>query len=487
MRVNYQVNSTPQFAFLSRHQCGEIYTGALQVLQETGFKLHSDSPEISDLLAGYGALVDGKHVRLPSSVVQAAIAAAPKTFAIYGRDPSSTSRIRIAPNHIHYGLGSGCITFLDPRTAERRQYARDDAAAVARVADALPNIDFIQSLGTVQAHPELTDVVEFAEMLINTTKPLVAYARTLSVVESVHRLALAVAGGQDEFRKHPNYLVLGSPASPLFTEVEPTKRVVYCAQHYIPYISCTAPTAGGTSPATMAGTLVQSTAEVLSELVIAQAAQPGSPFLAGGVLSAMDMRTGILPYGAPELAKLCAAFAEIWRYVGLPFYSTAGATDSKILDAQAALEGGLSILVAGLSGANLIHDTGFIESAMTGSLQHVVLMDEVMDWVKNLLAGVRVDQETLAVDVIGRVGPGGEYLTDDHTMAHFKSEFWFPTLFDRKQHDTWLADGATSLNQRVQHKLNGILDSHEPPALSPSIRGKIDDVLAEVEARARDE
>jgi trimethylamine--corrinoid protein Co-methyltransferase len=484
MRVNYQVNATPQFRILSDDQCQEICSAAFQVLEDTGFELHSDSEEISNLLSESGALVEGRRVRFPSFVVQKAIDTAPEVLTVYGRQGDRATSIEIRPNHICYGLGSGCVQFLDPRTGERREYHREDAATVARVADALPNIDFVQSLGTVHVHPNLVDVYEFAEMIANTGKPIVTYARTLGIVQVIHQIATAVAGGEKEFVKRPNYLVLGSPASPLFAEVEPTKRVVYCARHRIPYISCTAPTCGGTSPATLAGTLVQSTAEVLTELVIAQTANPGAPFLVGGVLSIMDMRSGILSYGAPELSLLCAAFAEISRYLGLPYYSTAGATDSKLVDEQAALEGTFSLLLAGLSGANMIHDTGFLESAIVGSLQYVVMMDEVIGMVKHVLRGIQVTPGSMATDVIHRVGPGGQYLTDDHTMEHFKTEFWFPTLLDRKPWEAWKGAGEKSLGKRAQEKLNHILNDHRAPPLPGPTRERIHTILAEAEAKA---
>ena len=197
----------------------------------------------------------------------------------------------------------------------------------------------------------------------------------------------------------------------------------------------------------------------------------------------MDMRSGILAYGAPELSLLCAAFAEVSRYLRLPYYSTAGSTDSKLVDEQAALGGAFSLLVAGLSGANMIHDTGFLESAIVGSLQYVVMMDEVIGMVKRILRGIPVTPESMALDVIDRVGPGGQYLTDDHTLEHFKTEFWFPTLLDRKPWEAWEAEGGKSLGERVQEKLNHILDTHAVPPLPEPAKQKIDAILAEAEAR----
>jgi len=483
MRVNYQVNASPQFGILSDDQCQEIVSAALRVLEHTGFVLHADSDEIYDLLREGGATVEGTCVHIPPPVVRHAISTAPEVLTVYGMVGDDSTNLEIRPNHIYYGLGSGCVQFMDPTTGERRRYLREDASAVAQVADGLRNIDFVQSLGTVDADPRLTDVYEFAEMAAHTRKPIVTYARTLEIIEAIHEIAIARAGSEEEFLRRPNYLVLGSPASPLFGEVEPTKRVVYCAENQIPYISCTAPTAGATSPATLAGTLVQSTAEVLAELVITQSVNPGAPFMVGGVVSIMDMRSGILSYGAPELSMLCAAFAEISRSLGLPYYSTAGCTDSKCVDQQAALEGTFSILIAGLSGANLIHDTGYLEFGTTGSLQYVIMMEEVIGMTKRLLRGIQVTDETLAVSVIDRVGPRGQYLTDDHTMEHFKTESWFPTLLDRQQWEGWASQGQKSLGDRAQERLNRILDSYETPGGYEALREEIDAILAKVEAR----
>jgi trimethylamine--corrinoid protein Co-methyltransferase len=483
MRVNYQTNTSTQFRILSDDQCEELYSAALQVLQHTGFEVHSK--DALDLLSDNGASVKGNRAYIPASMVQKVLDAAPKGFFVYGHQGDRSKSLDIRPNHVHYGLGAGCVSFQDPRTSKRREYRREDAATVARVADALPHIDFVQSLGTIGNIPQnLTDVYEFAEMIVNTSKPLVTYVHSMEILRVVHKIAVTAAGGEEEFIRRPNYLVLGSPASPLFEEPFAVERLFYCARHHIPYISTSAVTCGATSPVTMAGTLVQVMAEELAELVIEQLAVPGSPFLLGGVHSVMDMSTGILAYGAPEMSMLLAAQTEIARYLGLPYYSTAGCSDSKLVDEQAALEGAISILMAGLSGANMIHDVGYIEFGSTGSLQQTVMMDEVIGMVKHILAGIQVTPESMALDVIDRVGPGGQYLTDDHTIKHFKTEFWFPTLLDRKPWQAWEAAGAKSLGKRVQEKLNRIMDTHTCAPLKESTRETIDTILAEAEAKA---
>jgi trimethylamine--corrinoid protein Co-methyltransferase len=240
---------------------------------------------------------------------------------------------------------------------------------------------------------------------------------------------------------------------------------------------------GGTAPTTSAGVLVTALCESLHGLVIAQAIQPGTPFVMGGVVSIMDMQHATLAYGAPELSLQSAALTELARTLGLPVWSTAGCTDAKEVDEQAGIEGAISILFAGLSGADLVHDVGFIEGAMTGSLQMAVMSDEVISFVKRLLRGIEVTPATLATDVVKAVGTGGNFIGTDHTLEYYKREFWFPSLIDRQRWDDWQASGALTHGERVQDRLNEILDSHTPAPLSPAVQQSIDAILAQAEAR----
>jgi trimethylamine--corrinoid protein Co-methyltransferase len=466
---------------LSESQCEEIYFSALQILERTGIEVFA--PEIRDFLKEKGVIFQGQRAYFSASIVQQALETAPKAFNIYGRCGGKSDAIPIRPNYINYGTGSGCINFMDPRSGERRGFTREDAGTTARVADALQNIDFVQPLGSAPAPPEMTDIYEFVELITHTTKPLLVYSRTLEITRTMHQIATVVAGGENEFAMRPNYIVSGSPGSPLFLDVEPTRRLIYCAEHKIPYVSSSAVTMGATAPATIAGALVQVIAEELSEVVLTQLANPGAPVFLGGVHSIMDMKSGILAYGAPEMNMILAAQTQIARYLGLPFFSTAGCSDSKIVDQQAAIEGALSIMVAGLSGANIIHDVGYIEYGSTGSLQQLVLMDEVIGMVKHLLGGVDVTEKSMAMEVIERVGPGGQYLSDKHTLEHFQSGFFFPTLMDRNSWDEWSQKGGKTCGERVQDKLNHILDNHEIDPLPTEVREEIDAILVRAEER----
>ncbi|MBM4423770.1 MAG: trimethylamine methyltransferase [Chloroflexi bacterium] len=485
MRVNYQTNSAVQFQILTDDQRQEIFRSALQVMEHTGIEVHNE--EALSVLKAQGAAVEGTRARIPGYLVQRALSTAPSMFTVYSREGNTAKNITIGPNHINYGPGPTCPNFRDARTNERRKYLRRDATDVARVCDALPNIDFVESLGTINdVNIDLADVYEFADMIANTGKPIVAWSYTLETCRDIHQIAAAVAGGEDKLRQKPNYIFYAEPLSPLVSSREAADKLLYCSKHRIPIIYTPCPMCGGTAPTTSAGILVTAMCESLHGLVISQAISPGTPFVMGGVVSIMDMLSSVLAYGAPELALQSAAITEMARYVGLPVWSTAGCTDSKLVDEQAGIESALSILLAGLSGANLAHDVGFIESALTGSLQMATMSDEIIGYVKRILRGIEVTPETLATQVIQEVGPGGHYLGTDHTLGHFKTQFYFPQLMDRSRWEEWEAMGHPSMGDRVQMRVNDILDTHEPALLAPEVKKQIEDILAKAEARYRD-
>lgn len=483
MRANCQANATPVFRLLSDDQLRELYLAALQVMEEIGLDLHN--AEARQLLAEHGAWVDGLRVRLPSFMVARALSTAPRRFTVHSWQGDPAKTITITPNHPHWGPGPTCPKFHDPRTGERRSFGRRDARAVARVCDALPNIDFVEGLSTVSdVRVDLADVYEFADMIAATGKPIVAWSYTLDGCRDIHQMAVAIAGGDEAFTRRPNYIFYSEPLSPLMSNQEAMDKVLYCARHRVPQVFTPCPIGGGTAPTTGAGELVQAAAESWLGLVVSQIVNPGTPFIMGGVVSIMDMKDTVLAYGAPELSLLQAGLTELARYAGLPVWSTAGCSDSKRVDEQAAIEGTLSILFSGLSGADLIHDVGFVEGAISGSLQQVVMMDEALAMVKRILRGIAVDEDTLAVPVIARVGPGGHYLADDHTYGHFKREFWFPRLLDRRRYSEWAADGAKTMEDRVQVRLNAILDAPEPATSLPrEAQERIAAILAAAEER----
>jgi len=239
---------------------------------------------------------------------------------------------------------------------------------------------------------------------------------------------------------------------------------------------------GATAPVTLAGCLALANAESLTGLVMAQLKREGAPFIYGGGVLPMDMRTSIVAYGAPELQLAGAALADMAHFYTLPRFSGAGASDSKILDQQAMIEGTLSTLMQALCGANLVHDVGYLESGLTSSYEMVAAIDEVISMVKYIMSGVEINEETLALDVIDRVGPGGNFIDDKHTLRHFRGG-WFPRLLDRKNYAAWASDGKQTMGDRLNKRVKEILAEHVPEPLPSETVDRIKEIIGTTESR----
>ncbi|RME81487.1 MAG: trimethylamine methyltransferase [Caldilineae bacterium] len=481
-RTNYRTYAGTRFQMLSRDQLQALFDGVLHTLEYTGLEVHHE--EAREILKEAGAWVEGLHVRIPPYLVKRSLQMAPRSFTIFARDGNPKHDIHIGPGRAHFGPGPTPPNFIDVETLERRPYVRADAEIVAKVCDALPNIDFVESLGTVSdVHHELAATYEFATMFPNTSKPIVAWSYGRDDAEDIHRIAVAEAGGQEAFERRPNYVHYCEPLSPLVSTFEAMDKLIFAARHRVPVIFTPCPLAGGTAPITAAGIIIQAAAESWMGLVVAQAISPGLPFFMGGVLSVMDMSAMILSYGAPELSLMMAGITELAHFVGLPLWQTGGCTDSKTLDEQAALEGALSVFFSALSAGDLCHDVGYTESGLTGSIFQTAMMDEAIGYSRRITRGIEVNDDTLAVEAIHNVGPNGHYLREPHTHRYYKTEFWYPNLCDRHNFEEWDMMGRTRMRDRVIARVRDILATHRPAPIKPETEETIQRVLEEAEAR----
>ncbi len=484
MRTNYRSNSGVRFSMLSEDQLEELFWGVLHTLEYTGLEVHHE--QAREILKRAGAWVDGLRVRIPSYLVRRSLALAPRSFTLFARDGNPKNDIHIGPGRAHFGPGPTCPNFIDIETMERRPYVKTDVPNVAKVVDALPNIDFCESLGTVDdVHPQLGALYEFAGMFPNTSKPIVAWSYDRFDSAGIHEIAVTEAGGQKAFEQRPTYVHYCEPLSPLVSTFEALDKLIFAAEHRVPLVFTPCPIAGGTAPVTAAGIITQAAAESWMGLTVAQAIQPGLPFIMGGVLSAMDMNSMILAYGAPELSLMMAGLTELAHYAGLPLWQTGGCTDSKVFDAQAMIEGSMSAFFSALTGGDLTHDVGYTESAMTGSVFQLAAMDEAIGYARRITRGIEVNDDTLAVDVIHHVGPNGHYLREQHTRRYFKSEFWYPNLHDRHNFEEWEAGGRLTMKDRTVARVQDILATHQPSSIKPETQAKIAEVLAAAEERVK--
>ena len=479
MRVN--VGETTHFWVLSDGQIEEILGAALEILERVGVKVNDE--EALALLEKGGARTEGGGLaKIPPAMVQRALGIAPPRIVLANRD--GQRNLVLEKNRIYFGTGSDCPHIIDPYTDERRPCLFDDVLRAAQVADALEHIDFFMSLGLVSDVPRLTyDRHQFLAMAMGTKKPLIITCVDVNGLSDQYEMACRIVGGEEKFLTNPYFAVYAEPSSPLNHSREAVERLIFAAERGIPLVYTPCPSAGATAPVTMAGILAQGLAETLSGLVIAQLKRQGSPFIMGGVHTIMDLRTGTYSYGAPELSLLSACMTDISKKLNLPMFSTAGCSDAKVLDEQAASEATLSLLTAGLSGANLIHDVGYLESGLLGSLDMLVLSDEVISMVKRILRGISANDETLALDVIADVGPTGHFVGEEHTRRHLRGEHWLPTLMDRTDRETWEKGGTKTMNRRVREKVTDILEQYEPEPLDDRLLGELRTIVALADER----
>ena len=466
----------PRLSVLSPEQIEQIHLATLEVLERTGVQI--THPRAVEILSGGGARVDGNRVRLPGWMVEEAIRQAPPRVVL-GRRNGERS-VFLEGDKVWFGPSVDCIDYLDPITDERSRFRSDHCRITSTVADALPNYTWVMTIGMADdVLPDIADRVIARQVFTHTEKPLVFCCKDVGSVRDIHEMALLIAGSEERFRKAPTIVHYSEPISPLLYYDPAVEKILYCAENGIPLINFPAPQGGSTAPATFAGEIVQGSAESLSGLVLAQLARPGAPFVYGAFATVMDMKTTVFSYGAPEMDLMVAAMAQLAQHYRLPFFGTAGCSDAKLPDGQAAAEAAFSCLSSALSGANLVHDSGWLDHGSVASPAYMVLVSEVLDMVNQFTAGILVDDDNLAVDLIDGIGPGGHYLQEEHTLRHFRS-VWYSKVFDRSIYARWLDGGGKRFEERLRERTLEVME-HRPQPLAPEIL----DEMAKMEAHWR--
>ena len=470
-----------QFRVLSDDQVWEIRRAALDILEKTGCKvMHAGAQQ---LLKQAGALVRDERVWIPRYLVEECVHSAPKGFVIYNRQGERA--MEVEGRKSYYGTSTASPNTRDPFTGEIRKTRVADIAFGAKVADALPNIDWVMPMGSSQDVPPLVaDVYEFEAVVTNTLKPVVFIAYSPAGMERVYEMAAEVAGGLEELVQRPFLLAYPEPISPLVYPAEVVERLFVAADLGMPQIPGPAVQLGATGPVTLAGAIAQALAESLVGLVLVQLRRRGAPCFLGANLAPLDMANALLSIAAPEISLALAGQAEVAQSLGLPTWGLAGATDSKLLDAQAGVESAFSILAQGLAGLNLIHDVGYMDMAMVCSTEMLVLGDEVIGMARRFIHGIEVNSETLARALIEQVGPGGNFLQEEHTVRHFRKELWRPRLMNRQERSVWQQAGAKDVTQRIRERLEAIRDRHRPPTLPDRVLAAFDRIKRKAEKQA---
>ena len=460
IQTNTTIKSTPHFKLLSQDQIHELVRAAFDVMGKVGFKvLH---PDARDMLKKAGAIVKDDRVKVPEFIVTGCLSTAPKGWTLFNRNGERA--LEVTGRNSYFGTSTASPNTKDALTGEYHPTTVEDLARSAKIADALENIDWVMPMGSCQDVPaNAADLHEFYATATNTVKPIVFLNYTPRGTELVYEMAAEIAGGMDVLRDKPFLVLYPESISPMVFPEEVIARMFVAADLFMPQMMGPTIQPGATGPITLAGGVAQALAESLMGLVICQLRRPGTPVGLGCNFGILDMRRGLMGVGAPEMSLGLALQAEVAQHFGLPTWGLAGSTDAKVLDAQAGAEAAFSLLAQGQAGLNLIHDVGYMDMGMACAVEQLVLGDEIIGMVRHFLRGVEISADTLAMEVIAKVGPGGNYLQEMHTCKNFRNELWQPSLFTRESYGNWVTGGSKDTAARVREKIVHILDTHKAP------------------------
>jgi trimethylamine--corrinoid protein Co-methyltransferase len=463
-----------QYRPLTDAQIKQIHQASLRVLEHTG--VHVAHEEALALYRQGGARTDGQRAYISAAMVEQALEKAPSRVLLAGRDPAQD--VVLEGRRVYAGTGGSPTMMLDPGADTVRPATLQDLADLARLADALTHCDFI----VVPLHP--TDVPDedvpinrFYACLVNSAKHVMGGVGSVEGARQVIEMGTLIAGGQEALRARPIVSAITSwMVSPLHLDGGVTDILIAWCRHGLPVALSSAPMAGSTSPVTLAGSLVQLNAEQLSGIVLTQLVRPGTPVLAGYIPGLADMRSGGYLGGAVEFGMMQAAAAQLAHFYRVPIYCSGGMSDSKLPDAQAGYEKMATFMLAAMGGCNYIHHAiGMVTNMNAASLEQAVVDDEIVGMVMRVLRGVEVSAPALAVEAIERVGPGGHYLMDDHTLRFMRSEFFYPKLADRQNRAAWEESGKEDTRARAVARVEELLRGHPSPGLPPTVDAALRD------------
>ena len=466
MHVNEPVGG--QLEILSKSDVEKIHGATMQVLSNLGVKVWS--PVAIKLFADAGADVDKKTmmVRMTEELVMDTVHRAPSQFDFYGRDPAY--KLLMGKNRVHFSMCGQGVKVQDV-DGKIRLAALRDVENMARMADYFDDIHHAAMMTTpMDVLPETMHIHALWAILRNSRKTTDGYIHGTRWAQETLDLAAIVRGGMDELMKKPLLLGFTNPVSPMQLSKELIEGSIIYAKHNQPVLCAPEALSGGTAPATLAGLLVQQNAEVLSGIMVSQLARAKAPVLYGTVSAAMDMRSGAMALGGPEVGLINLATAQLARFYGLPCRGTGGNTDSKVVDVQAGIETSLNLMLAAYSGMNFVYDSaGSLDGSITTSYEKIVIDAEICGMVARILRGIDVTDETLAVEEILKAGPSASYLGSPFTMKMFRREHYIPMLLDRRSREAWEAAGSKDMANVAREKARQILREHQLEPLEKEV------------------
>jgi len=460
------------FKPLTEESISRIHQTAMRIIEEVGFEVNSE--KALELFKGAGARVnkDRRLVRLPQEKALELIRAAPAEVRLCGQDDKHD--ILLGGNRVYTGTGGTALYIYQPDTGEKRPATLEDLKRIAKLVDQLDNIHlFLLPTYPNELPLEQIDANRFFAGLDNTTKHIMGGVYTSNGVEQVIQMAEIITGSAEALRQRPPISMITCSISPLKMDKQYGDLVATIAKSGIPLVCPAEPLCGATSPVTLAGNLVIQTVDSLMGVMLTQIINPGTPVIFGSVATSTDLRNLNYLAGSVEMGLLNAAGAQMAQFYRLPFYATGGMTDSKVLDAQSGYESAITGLLCALAGANFIHDAaGLMEFALTVCYEKYIIDNEILGMVMRAVEGIRVNDDTLAFDLIKQVGPGGNFVTAKHTRHYMRSEHYQPSLSNRDSREEWKAEGGKTTWEKAAEMVPQIIAKHSY-SLPASTRDKV--------------
>jgi trimethylamine--corrinoid protein Co-methyltransferase len=454
----------------------------MEVFEEVGVQVNY--PDALERFADAGARVDKSTniVRLKAEQVEKLLETAPEEIILYGRDEAGDHDLTIGGRRVYMGTGGTALNVQEPGSRDSRRSELRDVMDMARMVESLENIHFYM----LNVYPgdlpvEEIDVNRFGAALNRTRKHVMGGVYTVEGVRNVIRMAEKIAGSPEELRRRPFISMVACPISPFKLDESYGELAVEAAVNNIPVVVPAEPLCGATAPITLAGNLVIQNVDTLAGIIMTQLANPGAPAMYGCISSITDLRDMKYLAGAVEMGLMNAAAAQMAQFYRLPYYATAGMTDSKAIDAQAGYESAITSTLVAMAGANFIHDAaGFVEFCMTASYDKLVVDNEIIGMVMRAVEGIEVSDRTLAMEEIKKVGPGGHFVSSRHTRKYMRTEQFQPQLSDRDTREHWHAAGARDAWQRASVVAEGLLAAEPENVLPEETRTWIRDNIPAV-------
>lgn len=465
----------PSIKVLSDPELWDIHCASLDTLENVGVDVHDERAR--EALLNAGAVADGtERIRLPAKLVKASLDRCSPVVLLHGRE--GLPPLRVGGSRLYYGTCGYPTSVLDWQTGEFRLPRVSDLKEAVRLTDVLENIDFIMPpLSPEDVDQDHVDRYQWMTALLNTRKPIVNQCYDAAGLRDLVEMASEVAGSREELCRRPFVAPLVCTTSPLILHRDACEVIMGSAELSLPLFVLSGPMAGGSAPATLAGVLTMTNAEVLAAIVLAKAVNEAAPFIYASWARTLDMKYANIALGAPEFALLRGASAQLARMYGLPCGGGGLLTDSQLPDAQAGYEKLGTALLPALAGFNMICGAASYGGELVLSLEGYVIDDEVIGWVKRMRQGFAVDPERLALDLIAAQGPGGQFVQEDHTLNYYRKEMWIPTLSDRSATAAWQQKGALSVRARARQLIKEKLEQYQPLSLPGDMPDRLQAII----------